>query len=188
MMTEKEIRADFKKALDTVKKSKYGDYWDVSPISKALDFGFSDEDIKNLAILHRNEPKYRSKISDLLQDCNFHTENADFEAGRYEKYISDKTEEREETSDETEDLLKEAMDCNTQTNAETLADLLTGDDWNVPLQYHVYGIFEDLAEAYLKGSEDVKKGIDMAVSSLTGSNMKELAEEMIENDRNKDLE
>ena len=181
MMTGKEIRADFKKALDTVKKSSYG-IWDAGELSEALGFGFSDEDIKNLAILHRDEPEYRGKISDLLQDCNFHTENADFEAGRYEKYISDKTEEKEEMSDETEDLLKEAMDCNTQTNAETLAGLLINDDWNV------YGIFEDLAEAYLKGSEDVKKGIDMAVSSLTGSNMKELAEEMIENDRNKDLE
>ena len=182
MMTGNEIRADFKKALDTVKKSKYGDYWDVSSIAQALDFGFSDEDIKNLAILHRDEPKYRGKIYDLLEDCNFHTECADFEAGRYDKYISDKTEEQKEASDETEDLLKEAMDCNTQTNAETLAGLLISDNWNV------YGVFEDLAEAYLKGSEDVKKGIDIAVSSLTGSNMKELAEEMIENERNKDLE
>lgn len=182
MMTAEKIRADFKSALDTVKKSPYGDYWDVGDISEKLGFGFSDEDLKNLAILHRDHPEYRDKIFSLLEDCNFHTENADFEAGRYEKYISDKTEEREKVSDETEDLLKEAMDCNTQTNAETLAGLLIGDDWNA------YGIFEDLAEAYLKGSEDVKKGIDMTVSSLTGSNMKDLAEEMIENDRNKDLE
>ena len=181
MMTGKEIRADFKKALDTVKKDLYGN-WDVGELSQALSFGFSDEDIKNLAILHRDEPEYRSKISDLLQDCNFHTENTDFEAGRYDKYIPDVSWPKRVDIPDDASLIREAMDCNTQTNAETLAGLLIDDDWKT------YGVFEDLAEAYLKGSEDVKKGIDMAVSSLIGSNMKELAEEMIEKDRNKDLE
>ena len=79
-MTGSEIRADFKKAFDTVKNGR--------ELSYDLDWGFSDEDLKNLAILHRDEPSYRKKIFDLLEDCNFHPENEDFKNGNYDKYIN----------------------------------------------------------------------------------------------------
>lgn len=85
-MTDDMIRSDFTKALDRVKKSEYGDYWDVGKISFKLGFGFSDEDIRNLAIIHRDKPEYRDKIFSLMEDCNFHSVNSDFEAGKYTKY------------------------------------------------------------------------------------------------------
>ncbi len=80
-MTEKEIRKDFKKAIDI-----YG-----SNLGCKIDYALSDEDISNLAILYRDYPGYKSKITDILTDCNFHTESMDFRAGRYSDYIIRKT-------------------------------------------------------------------------------------------------
>ena len=77
-----EIRGDFAKALDGV---EYG-----SQLSGALGYGFSDKDINNLAILHRDRPEYREKIEDLLEDCNFHKECGDFYNQKYDEYILDK--------------------------------------------------------------------------------------------------
>ena len=78
-MREQDIRNNFALAFDQVE--------DGADLSEKLHFGFSDIDIANLAKLHRDQPKYRRKIFDLLEDCNFHTENADFENGEYEKYL-----------------------------------------------------------------------------------------------------
>lgn len=75
---EAEIRSDFDTAL---KNCKTG-----TELSYPLHFGFREEDIKKLAQLHKSG-KYREKIEDLLQDCNFHTECSDFSSGLYEKYI-----------------------------------------------------------------------------------------------------
>ncbi len=81
-MTGEEIRKDFAKAFDRV---EYG-----FSLSSTLDWGFSNEDIKNLAILHRDdtEGKYRTKIEDLLEDCNFHTENEMLQNGEYDELIN----------------------------------------------------------------------------------------------------
>lgn len=76
-----EIRSDFAKALDGV---EYGTH-----LSGALGWGFSQKDIEELAIIHKNDTvgKYREKIEDLLEDCNFHTECGDFADGKYDEYI-----------------------------------------------------------------------------------------------------
>ncbi len=74
-----EVRSDFKAAFDQVENG--------SELSGTLDWGFSDEDIANLAIIHRDFPEYRKKVYDLLEDCNFHKENHDFENGDYDKYL-----------------------------------------------------------------------------------------------------
>lgn len=72
------IRSDFASALKQIKKG--------SDLSGTLDYGFSDKDITNLAKLHKAN-RYRRKIEDLLEDCNFHTECYDFTEGNYEEYL-----------------------------------------------------------------------------------------------------
>ncbi len=85
-----EIRKDFASAFD---KTENG-----SSLSSALGYGFSETDIKNLAILHKDdtEGKYREKIEDLLEDCNFHYECGKFADGEYDEFIEDKEKEEEE--------------------------------------------------------------------------------------------
>lgn len=77
-----EIRRDFAKALDG---AEHG-----SELSGDLYYSFSEKDIENLAILHRDRPEYREKIEDLLEDCNFHKECGDFCDRKYDEYILDK--------------------------------------------------------------------------------------------------
>lgn len=77
---EDEIRADFATALSKVENG--------SDLSSWLGYGFSDEDISNLAKLHK-DGYFREKIEDLLTDCNFHTECGDFASGNYDKYIKE---------------------------------------------------------------------------------------------------
>lgn len=80
-IADKGVRANFKKYLEEAKKGE--------DLSTVLHFGFSEEDIKNLAILHRDGQRpIRNKIEDLLTDCNFHTECADIQNGNYDKYIN----------------------------------------------------------------------------------------------------
>ena len=74
-----DIRLDFDKAFSSVK--------DGCDLSYPLGFGFTPEDIKNLALLHK-AGKHRKKIEDLLEDCNFHQECGAFAAGDYDDYIS----------------------------------------------------------------------------------------------------
>ena len=73
-----EIRFNFDEAFKKVTKG-----YELSGI---LGYGFSKEDISNLAKLHRDE-KWRNKIIELLEDCNFHIECDDFDSGKYDKYI-----------------------------------------------------------------------------------------------------
>ena len=73
-----EIRRDFATALRNVKKG-----WELS---KAISYGFTPKDIENLAKLHKAN-KFRKKIEDLLEDCNFHKECADFSEGKYDEYL-----------------------------------------------------------------------------------------------------
>ena len=72
------IRKDFDSALKNVEHGY--------ELSGALGWGFSKEDIENLAKLHKAD-KHKEKIEELLEDCNFHTECGDFSNGRYSRYI-----------------------------------------------------------------------------------------------------
>ncbi len=59
-------------------------------VSDLVDFGFSDDDLKELALMHRDGDKdLKSYIEDLLTDCNFHTESGAFKAGMYDDYLGD---------------------------------------------------------------------------------------------------
>jgi len=59
-------------------------------ISDLVDFGFSDADLKELALMHRDGDKdLKSYIEDLLTDCNFHTESGAFRAGMYDDYLGE---------------------------------------------------------------------------------------------------
>ena len=73
-----ETRINFEKALA---KCKYG-----RDLSESLGWGFTDEEITELAKLHKAN-KYRGKIEDLLEDCNFHYENSKFKAHDYSEFI-----------------------------------------------------------------------------------------------------
>ncbi len=73
------IWRDLKAAFNSV---EYG-----FKLSGAIEWSISNKELKQLAILYRDDAAYRTKILDLLEDCNFHTEYSDFENGDYEKYI-----------------------------------------------------------------------------------------------------
>ena len=72
------IRLDWAEALRNARKG--------TDLSHDIGFGFSKNDIRELAVLHRKN-RFRGKIEDLLTDCNFHKEAGDFMEGRYEEYI-----------------------------------------------------------------------------------------------------
>lgn len=78
-MTEQEIRSDWAAALRSV---KYG-----YQLSRKIDWGFYPEDIERLTALYK-AGKYREKILDLLEDCNFHTEAALLEEEDYETLLN----------------------------------------------------------------------------------------------------
>lgn len=73
-----EIRQDFATALRNVKNG--------SALSGVLGWSFSDEDLKNLAKLHKSN-KFRKKIEDLLTDCNFHYECELMSSKDYSKWL-----------------------------------------------------------------------------------------------------
>ena len=72
-----EIRLDFANALKNVKNG--------SDLSSKLDWGFGKEDLLNLMKLHKSN-KFRKKIEDLLEDCNFHTECGLLYERKYDEY------------------------------------------------------------------------------------------------------
>lgn len=71
------IRGDFASALRNVKKG--------SDLSHKVRWAFDTEDLMNLMELHRSN-KFRKKIEDLLEDCNFHEESGLLSERRYEEY------------------------------------------------------------------------------------------------------
>ena len=71
-----ETRLDFGSALSQVKKG--------TELSAILDYSFSPDDILNLMELHKKN-KFRKKIKELLEDCNFHFENSMLIEQRYEE-------------------------------------------------------------------------------------------------------
>ena len=75
---EEEIRSDWAAALASVDEGEQ--------LSMAIGWGFTDEDIKELARLHK-DGQYQEKIECLLVDCNFITAACDFGTGKYEAYL-----------------------------------------------------------------------------------------------------
>ena len=86
-----EVQSDWEKAIDNVKEySEYEGLYNVGYIASAMDFGLSEDDLSQLALIHKNAPegsKRRAVIEQLLECINYHTENSDFSSGNYERYI-----------------------------------------------------------------------------------------------------
>lgn len=61
-----------------------------------------------------------------------------------------------------------------EISAEVLSELLMDDQWST------WKMFEGLAYDYLTGSADVRKGIDLACSALTGWDLSSIAEQILE--------
>jgi len=78
----------------------------------------------------------------------------------------------EENVKEIKDLLE--SDYNMDVSSETMSELLMDENWST------YKMFEDLASIYLEGNDDVKKGIDLACSALTGWNLGSIAKKVKE--------
>lgn len=74
---EAEIRLDFASALRSVKRG--------TELSYPLGYGFDRDDLMALMELHRSN-KFRRKIEDLLEDCNFHTECGLLSEKNYEEF------------------------------------------------------------------------------------------------------
>lgn len=86
-----EVQSDWEKAIDNVKEySEYEGLYNVGYIASAMDFGLSEDDLSQLALIHKNAPegsKRRAVIEQLLEDINYHDENSDFSSGNYDRYI-----------------------------------------------------------------------------------------------------
>ena len=76
---EAEIRHDFATALRDCKEG--------SDLASQLHWAFSDKDITELAKLHKSN-KFRKKIEDLLEDCNFHYECGKFVKNEYGEFFN----------------------------------------------------------------------------------------------------
>ena len=74
IMAAAKVRSDWDSALSGVEKGYM--------LSGTIGWGFTKNDIKELAKLHESG-KHREKIEDLLEDCNFHSLNGYFQAGDY---------------------------------------------------------------------------------------------------------
>ena len=61
-----------------------------------------------------------------------------------------------------------------ESSAEVMCELLMDDHWST------WKMFEDLASDYLNGSADVRKGIDLACSALTGWDLSSIADQILE--------
>lgn len=77
-MSENQEKFNWEAALESVEHGEM--------LSEEIGFGFSDEDIVELAKLHKAN-KCRDKIVELLVDCNFITEAMDFAEQNYEAYL-----------------------------------------------------------------------------------------------------
>ena len=79
-MTEEEIREDWESALEQVENG--------TDLSSIIGWAFSDEDITELAKLHKANI-CREKIEDLLEDCNFHYECGKFANEEYDEFLKE---------------------------------------------------------------------------------------------------
>lgn len=73
------------------------------------------------------------------------------------------------------DAIQEVLDTvDREITAEVMSELLMDDGWTT------WKMFEGLASDYLNGSADVRKGIDLACSALTGWNLSSIADQILE--------
>lgn len=86
-----EIQSNWEKAIDNVEEdSEHEGIYNVGYIASAMDYGLSEENLSQLALIYKKAPKdskQRMVIEQLLECINYHTENSDFSSGNYEKYI-----------------------------------------------------------------------------------------------------
>ena len=86
-----EIQSNWEKAIDNVKEnSEHEGIYNVGYIASAMDYGLSEENLSQLALIYKNAPKgskQRMVIEQFLECINYHTENSDFSSGNYENYI-----------------------------------------------------------------------------------------------------
>lgn len=75
-MEDNRIRLDWDKALSEVDGG--------TELSMAIGWGFTGQDLLVLTCLHE-AGLHRQKIYDLLEDCNFHRENALLAEGKYDE-------------------------------------------------------------------------------------------------------
>jgi len=100
-------RKDWKATLD-----KYTDK-NIYDLLNVIGYGFSKKDISELAKLHKSgDSEFKNKIELLLEGCNFHKENGDFQEGKYNDYIIDEQqtvepEKETEQAEETKELQAE---------------------------------------------------------------------------------
>ena len=81
------------------------------------------------------------------------------------------------------DVIREAYAASDkEESASYLAEVLMDN------QISTYGIFEDLASAYINGSEEFRKGMETAVSYITGRHLRELSETVIEMAKEPEIE
>lgn len=86
------IRNDWKKTLNNVEYvEEYGGDYDTLSIASKLGFSLYESDLKELAMIHKNEQpgsKLQTVIENLLTDMNFHEDCGEFIAGYYDNYLS----------------------------------------------------------------------------------------------------
>lgn len=73
-----EVKSDFATALRNVKNG--------AALSGVLGWSFSDDDLTNLAKLHKSN-RFRKKIEELLTDCIFHYECSLMSSKDYSKWL-----------------------------------------------------------------------------------------------------
>ena len=72
------------------------------------------------------------------------------------------------------DVINKAIESESvDASAEVMSELLMDSDWST------YKMFEGLAADYIYGNDDVRKGIDLACSALTGWNLDTIAKKVL---------
>ncbi len=79
------------------------------------------------------------------------------------------------TENENTRLIEKCMnEVDVDVSSDVMSELLMDVDWTT------YKMFEGLASDYLNGNDDVRKGIDLATSALTGWNLSSIAQKIID--------
>ena len=76
--------------------------------------------------------------------------------------------------EQKEDIIAQAMSCDRETSAEVMGELLMDENWST------WKMFEGLASDWLNGNADVRRGIDLACSALTGWNVDTIAQMILD--------
>lgn len=75
----------------------------------------------------------------------------------------------------SEEIIRRAYeDGDIEVSADVMSELLMDDNWST------WKMFEGLASDYLNGSADVRKGIDLAISAVTGWNLDTIAQTILD--------